>query len=255
MKQELSQIAQTMKELGLAALSRVNNARIAQDKWTGILSVLQAAHAMEILAKARIAEEHPLLLFDTYPKPQRDRENRIVDGMTVEQLCEKGRTIEWSSMTEMLWLTADVRSIDLTAFQEFGKLRNMIQHFGIVPEGKQVSYLTTLSFIYGVIDPFINECWGLFAVDYCQDYQEEREDNSAYWGFIRRYLAGNEIAFKVSPTLAENRGLWWTALSVEGEDPSGQLGGAGADDGPIEVSRRYYESVEGQLRAYGAPAG
>ncbi len=37
MKKELEQIAENMKELGLAALAHVNNIRLTEDKWSGIL--------------------------------------------------------------------------------------------------------------------------------------------------------------------------------------------------------------------------
>ena len=43
MKKELEQIAENMKELGLAALAHVNNIRLMEDRWSGILSVLQVA--------------------------------------------------------------------------------------------------------------------------------------------------------------------------------------------------------------------
>lgn len=249
MREELAQIARDMRELGLAALSHVNNIRLTEDKWTGVLSVLQTAHAMEILAKARIAEEHPLLLFDTYPKPKKDKENKITNEMTIAQLSEKGRTIEWSNIIEMLWLVADIKTVDISAFNEFGEIRNAIQHFGIVPAEKKISYLTSLSFIYGVIDPFIHESWGLFAIDYCQDYREDSEDNRDYWNYIREYLIRNEIAFKVSPTLAENKNFWWTSIKVDGEElnvPEDEIGFAE----PIEVSRKYYDTLEKELRLY-----
>ena len=247
MKKELEQIAENMKELGLAALAHVNNIRLMEDRWSGILSVLQVAHAMEILAKARIAQEHPLLLFDTYPKPTK-RESRIINEMTLSQLSEKGRTIEWSSIIEMLWLVADMKTVDISAFNEFGEIRNAIQHFGIVSKEKSVSYLTSLQFIYGTIDPFINESWGLFAVDYCQDYHEDSEDNSNYWNYIRECLIGNEIIFKVSPFLAENKAFWWSSIKVAEEFTA--LAEESDFIEPIEVSKEYYDAIKEQLQLY-----
>ena len=249
MKKELEQIAENMKELGLAALAHVNNIRLMEDRWSGILSVLQVAHAMEILAKARIAQEHPLLLFDTYPKPAK-RENRIINEMTLSQLSEKGRTIEWSSIIEMLWLVADMKTVDISAFNEFGEIRNAIQHFGIVSKEKSVSYLTSLQFIYGTIDPFINASWGLFAVDYCQDYHEDSEDNSNYWNYIRECLIGNEIIFKVSPFLAENKAFWWSSIKVAEEFTV--LAEESDFIEPIEVSKEYYDAIKEQLQLYNA---
>ena len=42
------------------------------DHWPE-LSVLQAAHAAEFLVKARIAEEHPLLVFERLPAFQKNK--------------------------------------------------------------------------------------------------------------------------------------------------------------------------------------
>ncbi len=63
----LKNVANNMLELGLGALTHANRHAAYQDpvndKW-GELSVLQAAHAAEILIKARIAQEHPLLIME-----------------------------------------------------------------------------------------------------------------------------------------------------------------------------------------------
>ena len=176
------------------------------------------------------------------------RENRIINEMTLSQLSEKGRTIEWSSIIEMLWLVADMKTVDISAFNEFGEIRNAIQHFGIVSKEKSVSYLTSLQFIYGTIDPFINESWGLFAVDYCQDYHEDSEDNSNYWNYIRECLIGNEIMFKVSPFLAENKAFWWSSIKVAEEFTA--LAEESDFIEPIEVSKEYYDAIKEQLQLY-----
>jgi hypothetical protein len=43
------------------------------------LSVLQAAHAAELLIKARIAEEHPLLIFENLPKASSSNAEELPD--------------------------------------------------------------------------------------------------------------------------------------------------------------------------------
>ena len=148
----------------------------------------------------------------------------------------------------MLWLVADIKTVDISAFNEFGEIRNAIQHFGIVSKEKSVSYLTSLQFIYGTIDPFINESWGLFAVDYCQDYHEDSEDNSNYWNYIRECLIGNEIIFKVSPFLAENKAFWWSSIKVAEEFTA--LAEESDFIEPIEVSKEYYDAIKEQLQLY-----
>lgn len=239
-----------MKELGLAALSHANRIEPQTDKWAE-LSILQVAHAMEILIKARIAEEHPLLIFDRLPKPQKSQGREIIDELTISKLSNEGRTIEWSSLLETLWAASNVKSIDIAEFNRFGNIRNCIQHFGIPPEDCPVSHLTSLRFIYHVIDPFLFECWGLYAIDYCQDFDPDREDNGEYWNYIRMYLLNNEIFFQVSPTLAEYKDFWWRGIKVDGK----YLDIAEEEKDfieSIEVSKAYYEKMLDQLQAYEA---
>lgn len=54
-----------MRGLGLGALAHANwhaNRKSLENKYWSELSVLQASHAGELLIKARIAQEHPLLI-------------------------------------------------------------------------------------------------------------------------------------------------------------------------------------------------
>lgn len=71
MNPELSKISNHMFNLGTSALAHANwhanYMNFENDMWPE-LSVLQAAHAAEILIKARIAEEHPLLIFEQVPR-------------------------------------------------------------------------------------------------------------------------------------------------------------------------------------------
>ena len=172
MNNELRSVAENMRELGLGALTHANRHAayqdIVNDKWAE-LSVLQAAHAAEILIKARIAEEHPLLIFEKFPKI-------TDDNLSLLSLFEDGHTIEW-----------------------FGKLRNSIQHFGATPKDVNAS-LETLRFIYSVIDPFIYECWQLYAIDFDEDY-----DSYEHFPPI---LIDREIEFLVSPSAAEYHEFW-----------------------------------------------
>ncbi|HEX8161196.1 MAG TPA: hypothetical protein VF538_04950 [Pyrinomonadaceae bacterium] len=64
-------VAEHMKGLGLAALSHGLQHTFFYDQsnpyWND-LAVLQVAHAAEILIKARISEQHPLLIFSDLPR-------------------------------------------------------------------------------------------------------------------------------------------------------------------------------------------
>lgn len=156
-----------MKQLGLGALAHANRHAIyrddyANDKW-GELSVLQAAHAAEILIKAKIAEEHPLLLITQYPQISND------DLSINDLLLKDTHSIEWHELNHYLWATCGMKIPNFTVFKDFGKLRNGIQHLGMRPSDISPS-LATLKFIYSVIDPFINDCWRLYAIDYDEEY-------------------------------------------------------------------------------------
>jgi hypothetical protein len=83
-------------------------------------------------------------------------------------LFEKGRTIQWADLPERLWATTGESVPNVQKFEQFGRLRNGIQHFGATPE-TNVGY-ETLKFVFEVIDRFINASWDLFAVDYDEDY-------------------------------------------------------------------------------------
>ena len=159
MNNELRNVAENMRELGLGALTHANRHAayqdIVNDKWAE-LSVLQAAHAAEILIKAKIAEEHPLLIFEKFPKI-------TDDNLSLLSLFEDGHTIEWSQLPNRLWATTSMHLPNKDVFIRFGKLRNSIQHFGAIPKDVNAS-LETLRFIYSVIDPFIYECWQLYAI-------------------------------------------------------------------------------------------
>src|SRR5690242_8785771 len=68
---ELKGIWEHIRDLGLGALAHANRhaayAAMENPRWPD-LSVLQAAHSAELLIKARIAQEHPLLIFEQLPR-------------------------------------------------------------------------------------------------------------------------------------------------------------------------------------------
>ena len=188
MNSQLIGIWEHMRDLGLCALAHANRHTAYADIENGAwheLAVLQAAHSAEILFKARTAQEHPLLICEDLPKISSEER-------TVEALFAKGKTIEWSDIPTRLWAATGIRVEKIKQFHSFGKLRNGIQHFA-PPSGIDVVD-ETLKFIYEIIDPFINECWGLFAIDYDEDYEE--------YIYLVSALAYREIPFLVSTKAA-----------------------------------------------------
>ena len=212
-RDEKEQIFCDMQELGLAALSHVNRMDDT-DKWDE-LSVLLVAHATEILFKAKIAQEHPLLIFEKFPKAT-DYE------ISAEDLFLNGHTIEWNSLPNMLWATVDCKlnKKQKEMFVNFGNLRNGIQHFGAVPKSKDhegLAYMEAIKFIYTVLDPLLYKWWKICVIDYSQDYNEELspEENTKYWNYIKNYIINYELDFHISKRLKDNADLWWNKEKTE----------------------------------------
>lgn len=169
MDASLKNVYEHMIALGAGSLSHANYLAHFYD-WTNQmwsqLGVLQAAHACEIFLKARLAQEHPLLIFDSLPKSTADCVNKTTGLLDFESLLEKGQTITYSELPEKVWAATGVKINNLKLYNDFGKLRNSIQHFAA--PNRDVS-LQTSQFIYDVIDPFINSEWGMSAMNYCDD--------------------------------------------------------------------------------------
>jgi hypothetical protein len=206
MNPDLQGVWEHMRNLGLGALAHANRhaayAAMENDRWPD-LSVLQAAHAAELLIKARIAQEHPLLIFNQLPRSTQ----ATGSDLNLDDLFKEGRTVQWSDLPERLWASTDLMIPNRDRYDSFGKLRNGIQHFapaqGVNPGSE------TLRFVFEVVDPFINQCWGLFAVDYDEDFER-------YIYFVHALVA-REIPFLVSPEAAaeyENWDVDWNAASV-----------------------------------------
>ena len=195
-----------MLDLGLGALTHANRHAAywgpENPKWPE-LSVLQAAHAAELLIKARIAQEHPLLIFEHLPRAAQAASSRL----DLEDLFKQGRTFQWPDLPERLWAATGISIPNRDRYERFGKLRNGIQHFAPSPVGN--SSEETLRFVFEVIDPFIHDCWELFAVDY-------DEDSEPYVYFVQA-LISREIPFLVSPQAAAEFEHWdvdWAKVST-----------------------------------------
>lgn len=192
MNKALKDIWLHMRDLGLGALTHANRlaayVNIDNDRWAE-LSVLQAAHAAEMLLKARIAQEHPLLIFEQLPRLTQTSGKQL----SLNDLFRQGRTLQWSDIPDRLWATTGLTIPNRQRYETFGKLRNGLQHFA--PAHSEDPNEETLKFIFDVVDPFINECWQLFAIDY-------DEDDEPYTYFVNT-LVNHEIKFLVSPDAVE----------------------------------------------------
>ena len=108
-------------------------------------------------------------------------------------------------MPERLWAATGLQIPNRKRFDSLGQLRNGLQHFA--PAAGVDASEETLRFVFEVIDPFINDCWGLFAVDY-------DEDDEPYV-YLVSALARREILFRVSSDAAACFEYWdidWTQV-------------------------------------------
>ena len=207
MNPELNGVWEHMLELATGALAHANRHSCYSDPQTPRWkeqAVLQAAHAAELMLKARIAQEHPLLIFEQLPKPQ-PGEPALLD---IQDLFERGRTYQWTELPARLWATTGLRLQHEELFVSFGRLRNVIQHFA-APEARDVGG-ETIDFVFRVLDPFMNECWGLCAIDY-------DEDTSPY-EYLTAAVVGRGLLFHVSQGAARRAGSW--DVSWESMDPA-----------------------------------
>lgn len=157
-----------MIDFGLHLLGRgVVNATFneAYIPYNHAMGIVHIAHGTEILIKARIAQEHPLLIFSTIPKSV----NAIDTKLGILDLLEKGQTIIYSELPERLWAATGCKIPNLELFNSFGKTRNMIIHLG-VPEGELDDI--GLKFAYSIIEPLVNEWWNETIIEYACTYDD-----------------------------------------------------------------------------------
>jgi hypothetical protein len=166
MNPETKQVSQHMKEFGLHILGRaIYDATFSEmtRPFAHMLSVVHAAHGAEILIKARIAEEHPLLIFKSYPKS-----NTTKDVLSIKELFKYGRTLMYQELPEVLWATTGYRIKELDRYQKFGELRNIIVHFSADPDCEAST--ETLKFALEVLDYIVQDFWGESLIYYSQEW-------------------------------------------------------------------------------------
>lgn len=174
MHPDLKHISGHIYELGIGILSQAQRNAFYTDMGSevrlneGIFAVLQAAQAAELLIKAAIAEQHPLLIFSSLPK------SKSVDGefLSMDDLFESAKTIQYFELPEKLWAATGYKIEELSIYESFGRLRNCIQHFAT--PNKDLS-IETSNFIYKVIDPLLEKFWGEYAVEYVDLCEHESD--------------------------------------------------------------------------------
>jgi len=200
MSQDAAIIPRHLREFGLVMLGRaLKGCCIKPDCYTPpyegqedfsipIIAV-QAAHGAELVLKARIAEQHPLLVFSKLPSPSSNDEDEVI---TLNALHDKGRSYYYSELPDILWATTGQRVPRLELFRDFGYLRNQITHLGVPPETDLRK--ETLAYILTVIEPMVKDFWRDSVVSYAERWVPDIVSG----GYLEHALRCVDIAIDTS---------------------------------------------------------
>jgi hypothetical protein len=97
-------IASQMRDFGLSMIAKGKvNATFSEmgEPYSHATGLVQVANGFEILIKSKIVEEHPLLVFNKFPKET----NLLDSNIKMQDLLEHGQTIMYSELPERLWAT------------------------------------------------------------------------------------------------------------------------------------------------------
>ena len=159
----LKDLDEKILRLALAALTRANTDVFYHDRGKehhGVLAPLSAAHAGELLLKAIIAKEHPLLIFQSLTDTNPDKD------VNLDWLLQHGKTHDFSKLPSILKACTGNSIPDPRSFEALRKVRNQVQHF-LQPSDdlRDVAF----EFIYKNIDPLLFEHFGEFAYQFHED--------------------------------------------------------------------------------------
>lgn len=183
MHPDTKKVAAHMKEFGLSLLGRsIKDVTFSEmlSPYAHAMAVVTCAQAAEIIIKARISEEHPLLIFSKLPKPE---PTKLLD---IGALMVGGRTLAYEELPRALWAATGYCIANLDQYDEFGKLRNTITHFA-VPDVDLSD--AVLGFAFKVVEPMIFDFWKADIIGCYEDFGEEEE-------YILEQLAQRNIPFE-----------------------------------------------------------
>jgi hypothetical protein len=167
MNEELHGIPERILALAVAALTHANMHAAFLDPgsehWPP-MSILNAAHAGELVLKAIIASEHPLLIFrDLF-----GLDDSRAEELDLNTLLQRGRTHDFEKLPQVLWAVTGIRIPNPGCYERLRSARNAIQHF-CSPNIEDLGGLS-LEFIYTIVDPLLAKHFGLFAIEYHEDH-------------------------------------------------------------------------------------
>lgn len=163
MHQDMEQVANRLFDLGVGVLAQAQKNTLYTGYDTrideGVFGLLQTAQAAELLIKASIAKQHPLLIFSSVPKSTSINSELL----SVQDLFENGITLQYKDLPEKLWAVTGFKLPNQDVYKSFGKLRNTVQHFAVPDKNLREE---SVKFTYKVIDPILEQFWDEFAINY-----------------------------------------------------------------------------------------
>lgn len=189
MHDALKDIPDRILDNAIGALMQANTHAVFHDpgmEHREQMSVLNAALAGELFLKAIIAKEHPLLIFrDLFHLDQPHSPD-----LSIDDIIRSGRTYAFEHLPKLLWVTTGERLADQSSFEEVRLARNAVQHF-CSPLSTNLREIS-LRFIYRNLDPLIQRHFGLYAIEYNEDF-------SIGYDYVVACLIGYEIEFSIPP--------------------------------------------------------
>lgn len=167
MHPDTANVAVHMRDFGLCVIGRAVHDAVYSERgrpYSHAMAAGHAAHGAEILVKARIAQEHPLLIFNGLPTSRTAK-----DMLTIQELFEHGQPAAFVELPELLWAATGYRMANPKRFLDFGRLRDRIIHFA-VPELDAAG--DVLRFIFDVVEPMVADFWSESIVTYAEEWDE-----------------------------------------------------------------------------------
>lgn len=181
----LKEISKHMREFGLNLLGRaIYDVTFSEHcrPFAHSLAITHAAHGAEIVIKARIAQEHPLLIFSRLPEAKTKYER-----LSLQALFDDSVSYSYRELPDILWATAGYRMKNRDRYLRFGKMRNTIQHFAVPNEPFDKE---TLRFCIEVVEPMLNDFWAESAIPYAEEWDE----TIVVDGYLQELIQEHEIA-------------------------------------------------------------
>jgi hypothetical protein len=183
-------ISAHMREFGIAILGRaIYDVTYCETTrpFAHALAAVHAAHGAEIVLKARIAQEHPLLIFNKLPTS-----TKVSGDLSFGALLEHGHSLEYFELPERLWAATGYRLPHPEAYREFGRLRNQLVHFA-VPDIDLSGQ--TLRFCIEIMEPILHEFWEESAIPIAEVWDDGTLTSD---GYLQEQIKRHEITMPLS---------------------------------------------------------